>query len=102
MRMRASQASTAAAPGFCAINARARAACCGPPIKNTVPALLRLLGDCSWHVRLQAANTLAKFGRVDDALPVIIDALRQPDYQTQDQALWILYGIGPPAAAPAS
>jgi HEAT repeat protein len=69
-----------------------------PARDDAVPALQRLLDERSWQVRLRAAHALVEFGRESDALPVLIDALRQPDYLTRSSALWSLGRIGPPAA----
>jgi len=55
-----------------------------------VPALRRLLVDSSPLVRLQAACTLVLLGHGGDALPVLIEALREPDYHAQSAALWFL------------
>jgi len=63
-----------------------------------VPALRRLLVDSSPLVRLQAACTLVLLGHGGDALPVLIEALREPDYHAQSAALWFLGNMGPPAA----
>jgi len=66
---------------------------------QAAPALMRLLGDHSPTVRMRAATTLVEFGRGRDALPVLLEALRRPDYAfARGDALYALGKIGPPAA----
>lgn len=62
------------------------------------PILKRMLNDPSSTVRLRAACTLAEFGRGRDGLPILLDALRQPNYFLRLDALRALGRIGPAAA----
>lgn len=64
-----------------------------------LPALRRMLGERSAQARLAAAIVLTEFGHGADALPVLVDALRRPDYLAQSEALWAIGRVGPPARA---
>jgi len=57
-------------------------------------ALCRALSDPSPNVRFAAAEALCQLGRENEALPVLIEGLRQPDQRTRLYAAIALAAIG--------
>ena len=68
-----------------------------PGREDALPTLIRMLDDRSPDVRLHVASALTEFGHGEEALPVLIEALRRPDYLSQAEALWSIGRIGPRA-----
>ena len=66
----------------------------GPRAPGSGEALRKALADPSWSVRVGAADALARLGRTDEALPVLIQALAHESDWIRIQALNVLDALG--------
>ena len=69
----------------------------GPEARESQAALQRALTDVSPNVRITAAEALSGIGRVEESLPVLVEALRHEDGWVRLQAAIALGAIGPRA-----